>query len=144
MRAYLIVLASAGLCGCGDVSANMDMTAGVSDLAMTTSSADMAKGSDGGSGGPSLVVNNTFDWCSVTVTIGSGTPTTFSTASMTFSAPAGTTINLKADPVPNSNFKPVKWTGVTSSNGDTATYTMTGAASQTVTACCALADGTGC
>jgi hypothetical protein len=143
MRAYVLVLLSAGLCGCGDTSSGMDMAANI-DMAQGATAIDMAKGSDGGGGGPSLVVNNTLDWCQVTVTIGSGAPATFTSASMSFSAPAGTTINLNAIPVPGSNFKPVKWTGVTTMNGAMATYTMTGAASQSITACCALADGSGC
>lgn len=96
---------------------------------------------DMGGGGPMLTVNNTLSWCTVTVTI-NGMPTSFGGASMGFPAAAGTTVMLQADPKPT--FKPVVWTGVTTMNGDMATYTMTAAAQQTVTACCPLSDGTGC
>ncbi len=91
---------------------------------------------------PTLTVNNTLSWGTVTVTVGSGAPVTFTDATKTFMAASGTTVTLKADPL--ATFKPVKWTGVTTMSGDMATYMVTSAAAQSVTACCALMDGTGC
>jgi hypothetical protein len=46
--------------------------------------------------------------------------------------------------VPNPSFLPVKWTGVTTMNGANATYVMTSAAMQSLTACCPLSNGSGC
>jgi hypothetical protein len=91
---------------------------------------------------PMLTVDNTFSWCDVTVTVGNGAPMTFSNASQTYSAPAGTTISLSATPHPG--FIQVKWTNTTTMNGSMATYVMTNAPNQTVTACCPFSDGTGC
>jgi hypothetical protein len=117
MRNYLFIsVLCAGLAGCGN--------------------GNMAGGT------PTLTVNNTSSWCNLTVTI-NGMATTFGNiSSLGFPAAAGTTVMLQADPKPS--FLTVKWTGVTTMNGDRATYDMTNAASQTVTACCALGDGTGC
>jgi hypothetical protein len=90
---------------------------------------------------PLLTVNNTFAWCTVTVTI-NGVPTTFGGASMVFPVNSGITVGLSAMPKPN--FLPVKWTGVTTMNGPSATYDTTVAPAQMVTACCALGNGGGC
>jgi hypothetical protein len=117
------------------------MPATMQDLAMAGGKMDMAKASDGGAL-ETLTVNNTLSWCKVGVTVGSGTPMTFTSASMSFMAGAGTTVNLQADPLPG--FIAVKWTGVSTMNGNKATYVMTGAATQSVTACCPHTDGTGC
>jgi hypothetical protein len=133
MLAALCVLTIAS---CDDDSGSgtmMDLSAISHDLAMSANG-DMSMT-------PTLTVNNTFSWCTVTVTVGSGTPATFTAASMSFKAAAGTVVTLKADPL--ATFMPVKWTGVTSST-DTATYTMTSAATQMVTACCAESNGMGC
>jgi hypothetical protein len=91
---------------------------------------------------PTLTVNNTDGWCTVTVTVGSGTPMMFSTATDTVMAAAGTTITLSA--TPNPGFTTVKWTGVTTMSGPNATYVMTSAAAQSITACCPFTNGTGC
>jgi hypothetical protein len=116
--------------GCGDStpSNNPDLSQNTADLAMAAT--------------PSLTVNNTLAWCTVTVNTGSGTPTTFSSANHVFQVASGTTVMLHA--VPNPTFKPVVWTGVTTMTGADATYVVTGAATQMVTACCPLADGSGC
>lgn len=156
MRNYLFLsLLCAGLAGCGDSTTTdgattMDMAKAMAqpDLTMNANQPDLAMMSTADLAGldltttPMLTVNNTISWCTVIVTI-NGTPTTFGTSSMTFTAAANSTVMLQADPKPN--FFPVKWTGVTSMNGDMATYTMTNAASQMVTACCPLdANGGGC
>ncbi|HEY2743378.1 MAG TPA: hypothetical protein VGL86_02090 [Polyangia bacterium] len=146
MRIGLVALVCVGVFGCGnssessDMAAPIDLAAHVADLAMTTTPPDLVQLGDGG--GPTLVVFNTINWCTVTVTIGSGAPTTFTDAMKSFMAADGTTITLQADPIPT--FKPVKWTGVTTMNGDMATYIMTGAAMQSLTACCAEPNGSGC
>ena len=93
-------------------------------------------------GAPTLTVNNTLSWCTVTVTIPNQTAVTFSNNNHAFMAPSGTTVMLHA--VPNPTFQPVKWTGVTTMNGADATYVMTAAGMQMVTACCPLSNGTGC
>ena len=118
--------------GCGDST-----PAANPDLSTAGNNADMAMAAT-----PALTVNNTLAWCTVTVNTGSGTPTTFSSASHVFQVASGTTVMLHA--VPNPTFKPVVWTGVTTMNGADATYVMTGAATQMVTACCPLSDGSGC
>jgi hypothetical protein len=138
MRIVLLSALTLALAACSDTSAPGDMSTSV-DMAVNM---DLSHVAVGDAGGASLVVNNTLDWCTVTVTVGSGTPTTFTSASMTFNAAAGTTVTIKADPL--ATFMPVKWTGVTTMSGDTATYVMTSAASQSVTACCAESNGTGC
>jgi hypothetical protein len=110
-----------------------------------TTKTDMATGSGDMSSLPTLTVNNTLSWCTVTVTVGTGSPVSFTDPTKTFIAPSGTLILLKAEPL--ATFKPVKWTGVTTTNadmGDLASYTMTSAAAQSLTACCALSTGTGC
>jgi hypothetical protein len=133
MRASSMLLLCAGLLGCGDVTTLPD----------TGVVADMAMGQDSAPSLATLTVNNTVSWCTVTVTIGSGTPTMFTDASQMFMAASGTTINLQADPKPG--FFAVKWSGVTTMSGDKATYVMTGAAGQSVTACCPTsAAGGGC
>jgi hypothetical protein len=144
MRASLMMLLCAGVLGCGDTSGNTDMMAIQQDLSMPTGgSKDMAMKVDSGGGGlETLTVNNTLSWCTVIVTIGNGTPTTFTDASKMFMAAAGTTVNLQADPLPG--FIAVKWTGVSTMNGDKATYVVTGSATQSVTACCPHTNGTGC
>ncbi len=121
------------------MTAPMDLAVHVADLAVAKS-ADMVQVGDGGTE-PLLVVNNTSFWCTVTVTIG-GVPTVFSSSGMSFMVPEGTTVQLQADP--NMTFMPVKWTGVTTMNGDMATYLMTASPTQSVTACCAESNGTGC
>ena len=95
-----------------------------------------------GGGGPVLTVNNTSQWCTVKVTVGNGAPVTFTATTMDFNAASGTTVTLNAVPIPP--FLAAKWTGVTTMNGPDATYVMTGAATQSVTACCPLPNGTGC
>jgi hypothetical protein len=131
------------LAACDSSSSNETM-----DLSMTTKDMSMPTGdlstppSGDMTAEPTLTVNNTLDWCTVTVTIGAGAPTMFSGASQQFMAAAGTTVTLHA--VPNPGFKPVKWTGTTTMNGADATYVMTSADMQSVTACCALSDGSGC
>jgi hypothetical protein len=137
MRLIFATLCLVTIASCDDDSGNntmMDMSAIMHDLSMSASG-DMVMT-------PSLTVDNTLSWCTVTVTIGSGTPATFTSSTMSFKAAAGTVVNLKADPL--ATFMPVKWTGVTTMSGDMATYTMTSAATQTVTACCAEMNGTGC
>lgn len=91
---------------------------------------------------PTLTVNNTLSWCDVTVTVGSAAAVTFANASHAFSAAAATSVTLHATPHPT--FLAVVWTGATTMTGADATYTMTSAATQTVTACCPLSNGTGC
>lgn len=115
----------------------------MNDLAMAAMP-DLSKAGnvDMQSAGPELTVNNTISWCTVSVTVPPAALVMFGSASMTFNAPAGTTITLHADAKPG--FKDVKWTGVTTMNGKDATYVMTSAATQSVTACCALSDGSGC
>jgi hypothetical protein len=86
-----------------------------------------------------LTVYNTVHWCDVTVTI-NGHATEFSTQdSMTFMATATTTVMLKA--TPNPGYFAVKWTGVSTMSGSMATYVMTSAANQSVTACCPTSAG---
>lgn len=136
MRASLLLVCAAVL-GCGDTTSTPDMPAAVQDMATTPS-----KGDGGGGGQASLTVNNTLSWCTVIVTI-NGTPTTFTDATKSFTAAAGTTVSLQADPLPG--FFAVKWTGVATMTGNKATYVMSGAASQSVTACCPTsAAGAGC
>jgi hypothetical protein len=150
MRLGLAALLCCGAISCSDSSnggdmAEMDLAAHVADLAVPPTPADMVHlGGGGGDGGnePTLLVLNTIEWCTVIVTVGNGTPTTFMSGSDTFTAPAGTIISLQADPI--AMFKPVKWTGVTTMNGDMATYVMTTDLMQSVTACCAEPDGSGC
>jgi hypothetical protein len=134
MRASLMLLLCAGALGCGDTTSGGDMAVVMQDLAMKIDSATAQ---------PTLTVNNTLSWCTVTVTIGSGSPTMFTDASRTFMAASGTTVNLQADPLPG--FFAVKWTGTTTMNGDKATYVMSSSATQAVTACCPTsAAGSGC
>lgn len=146
MRACLMLLVCAGALGCGSSVSTPDIAPPTpADFAMPVSGpVDMAKMKMGSDGGmlDTLTVNNTLSWCTVTVTIGSGTPTSFTDAARNFMAAAGTTINLQADPVPG--FIAVKWTGVTTMSGDKATYVMTAAPTQMVTACCPHTNGTGC
>jgi hypothetical protein len=112
------------------------------DLA-TASIPDLSKSNnDLLAAGPQLTVNNTISWCTVTVTVPPAAAVMFGSSSMTFSAASGTTITLHAEPKPG--FMPVKWTGTTTMTGADATYVMTNASSQTVTACCATSTGTGC
>jgi hypothetical protein len=132
MRLTLMALLIAS---CGDSTPNNsqpDLSA-LADLA--TSNGDMVML-------PTLTVDNTLAWCTVTVTLPGQTAVTFSGASMSFMAASGATVMLHA--VPNPTFMPVKWTGTTTMAGADATYVMTGAAAQSVTACCALSTGTGC
>jgi hypothetical protein len=158
MRTHLfLTLLCAGLAGCGDSTTtdgavvhdmkmptqpDLTMMQGQPDLVMMNNAdmtgivEDMA-----GASNPMLTVKNTLSWCKVIVTI-NGNATTFQTSSMTFTPAANTTVMLQADPLPT--FLPVKWTGVTTMNGDMATYDVTAAPSQTVTACCPLSDGSGC
>jgi hypothetical protein len=152
--------------GCRTMSLMPDMTsANGTDMAMANAQGDMAMGPSQGSSdmakakgktgdmaspadmakqdasGPqlyTLTVNNTSFWCDVTVTI-NGTPTEFTDLSKMFMAAASTTVMLKA--VPNGSFKPVKWTGVTTMSGNTATYVMTTAANQSIIACCDVMTG---
>jgi hypothetical protein len=149
----LLVLAA----GCGSSTSMPDMAAGASDMAMKMGAGDMAMqaGSgdmamQAGSGDMAmsgtlypLTVNNTYAWCDVIVTI-NGKATEFSmTGSMSFMAAAGTTVMLSA--TPNPTYFAVKWTGVTTMSGSMATYVMTTAANQSVTACCPTsAAGAGC
>ena len=114
----LVIVATA--CGGGGTASNTDMSSATQ----------------------TLTVDNTLSWCSVTVTVGNASPVTFTNASHAFQAAAGTTVNLTATPLPS--FLPVKWTGTTTMNGSSATYVMTSAASQTVTACCPESNGSGC
>jgi hypothetical protein len=138
-----MILVCAGALGCNSSSSSPDGQTPVQDLAnMMGGTVDMTKKAADGGMLEVLTVNNTLKWCTVTVTIGNGTPTTFTDASRNFSAAAGTTINLQADPLPT--FIAVKWTGVTTMSGDKATYVMTSMATQMVTACCAHSNGTGC
>jgi|SRR6516165_919271 hypothetical protein len=95
-----------------------------------------------GSSQPTLTVKNTLGWCKVSVTVGTATPVVFDGASQAFNAASGTTVKLHADP--HAGFIQVKWTGVTTMNAADATYTMTSAAAQMVTACCPFPDGSGC
>jgi hypothetical protein len=116
----------------------------VNDLAMAAMP-DLSKAAgnmDMQSAGPELTVNNTISWCTVTVTVPPAAAVMFGSSSMTFNAASGTTIALHAEPKPS--FLAVKWTGVTTMNGADATYVMTSAATQSVTACCPLSNGTGC
>src|SRR5260370_41984907 len=133
MRASLMLLLCAGALGCGDTTGTVDMQM-VQDLSGNNGGQiDVAKNDGGGGGGlETLTVNNTLMWCTVTVTIGNGTPSMFTSASKTFMASAGTTVNLQADPLPG--FFAVKWTGVTTMNGDKATYVLSNSATQSVTA----------
>jgi len=134
-----------------DMSARTDMTmndlAVPPDLSSDFAMADLTPFPDDGpqpdmAKQPQLTVNNTIAWCTVTVTI-SGTPTTFGTTFQNFNVPAGTTVTLHA--VPKPTFFPVIWSGVTTMSGADATYIMTSAATQSVTACCPLdSSGTGC
>jgi hypothetical protein len=141
MRASLLLLLCTSAFGCGDVTTTPDMPAAMQDLSMAVTM-DMAKASEGGAL-ETLTVNNTLSWCTVIVTVGNGTPATFTSASMSFMAGAGTMVSLQADPRPG--FFPVKWTGVSTMTGNKATYVMTGAATQAVTACCPTsAAGGGC
>jgi hypothetical protein len=145
MRLAFVALLGLVAIGCGNSSETNDMMAAM-DLAvhvpadLSVKPADMVQIGDGGAQ-PLLVVNNTIAWCTVIVTI-NGVPTTFSSGSMSFMAPAGTTVGLQADP--NPTFMPVKWTGVTTMNGDMATYLMTSTPTQSITACCAESNGSGC
>ncbi len=160
MNNYLLLtLLCAGLAGCGDstttdgaVVHDMKMPMPQPDLTMMQAQPDLVMMATAdmtgelppdmtGAANPMLTVNNTLSWCNVTVTIG-GNPTTFGTGSMVFTPSANTTVMLKADPKPT--FLQVKWTGVTTMNGDMATYDVTAAPSQMVTACCPLGDGSGC
>ena len=139
----LALLVSLFAVGCTDTTstAQPDLTsAPIADLA--SSGQDLAAAPDLAPSGPTLTVNNTFGWCTVTVTVGSAAPVMFATASKAFSAASGTTVTLSA--TPNPTFKPVVWTGTTTMSGTSATYLMTGAATQTVTACCPTMAGTGC
>ncbi len=132
MKTILRVLASISLlaaASCGSSS--------TSDVDAGGSTPDVALGAQ-----PVLTVDNTLSWCTVVVTVGTSAPVTFSGASMTFDVTAGTTVNLSA--TPNPSFMPVQWTGTTTESGATATYVVGTAASQSVTACCALSDGSGC
>jgi hypothetical protein len=139
----LALLVGTALCACGgggktpveDMAAKMDFS-------MTTLP-DLTSNNDDLLTEPSLTVDNTLDWCTVTVMVGNATPVMFSGPSMAFSAPAGTTITLSA--TPNPNFYPVVWTGVTTMNGANATYLMTSATTQSLTACCPTSStGAGC
>ena len=114
------------LIGCGDTTTQPPQP--TPDMAMATL--------------PNQTVNNTLAWCTVTVTVPGSQPVMFSSSSHVFDVASGTTVMLHA--VPNPSFKPVKWTGVTTMNGADATYDLTAAAMQTVTACCPLSDGSGC
>jgi hypothetical protein len=130
---------------------DMAMTVGAQDMAMATESdmsgtidkgdmagkvehRDMTRTMDLEHALETLTVNNQAQWCTVTVTVPGSSPVSFTGASMPFMAAAGATINLQADPLPG--YQPVQWTGVTTMNGDKATYVMTGSASQSVTAYC--------
>lgn len=104
---------------------------------------DLATASPDSASQPTLTINNTSGWCTVTVTVGNGAPNMFSTATPDIvMAPAGTTVTLNA--TPHAGFTTVKWTGVTTMSGADATYVMTSGATQTVTACCPFTNGTGC
>jgi hypothetical protein len=106
------------------------------DLSVVSSQADLANGQ------PTLTVNNTLRWCTVTVTVGAAAPVMFATESKDFQAAAGTVVMLSA--TPNPGFTQVKWTGVTTMSGASATYLMTSGATQMITACCPFTNGTGC
>lgn len=112
----------------------------MSSCGSSSSPADAAK--DSPPGLPKLTVNNTLSWCDVTVTVGTATAVMFANATHDFNGAASTSITLHATPHPT--FLAVVWTGVTTMNGADATYVMTAAATQTVTACCPLSNGTGC
>ena len=114
------------------------------DFTMPSTPADLTMNNeDLGPTEPVLTVINTQDWCTVTVSVGGATPVMFSGASMAFPAASGTTITLSA--TPNPMFYPVIWTGTTTMSGANATYLMTSAASQSLTACCpTTSSGGGC
>jgi hypothetical protein len=114
----------------------------IAGLFLAASCGSSSKTPDAATALPNLTVNNTLAWCDVTVTVGSAAPVTFGTASKSFPAAASTTVTLHATPHPT--FLPVVWTGVTTMNGADATYVMTATATQSVTACCPLSDGSGC
>jgi hypothetical protein len=131
MRLQLIAFCAL-FAACGD-----NTPASQPDLSTPASIGDLAMAST-----PMLTVNNTLGWCTVTVTVGNDAPVMFSSATHTFTGMSGTMVQLHA--VPNPGFIQVKWTGVTTMNGADATYTMTGAGTQSVTACCPFPDGSGC
>ena len=140
MRATLgliVVSLFAVSCDSNEPSTAMDLSA-VQDMAvkgdLTSNNGDMVSL-------PTLTVNNTDGWCTVTVTVGSAQAVTFADPSKAFQAAAGTVITLSASP--NAGFTTVKWTGTTS-NMPSTTYDMTSAAMQSVTACCPFTNGTGC
>ena len=115
----------------------------VTAFAAAVAGCDLAKPLDFSTPSNTLTVNNTLAWCDVTVTI-NGHATEFkSQSSMSFKATATTTVMLMA--TPNPGFFAVKWTGVTTMSGSSATYVMTTAFTQSVTACCPTSSsGSGC
>jgi hypothetical protein len=161
MRKALVVLCVLAACGDDqstndmlppDMSAHVDMTppfdlSVIADLSSDFAVADLIPFPDDGphpdmAQQPLLTVNNTIAWCTVTVTIG-GVATSFGTDFQTFNVPSGTTVTLHA--VPKPTFFPVIWTGVSTQSGSNATYIMTSAPSQSVTACCPEnSSGLGC
>jgi hypothetical protein len=139
MRLALLASLFALGCGGGGGSTPAPDLSVAPDLA---SNHDLAGNADLTPGLPTLTVDNTSAWCDVTVTVGNDAPVLFATTSKAFTAAAGTAVTLKATPHPG--FIQVVWTGTKTMNGDSATYTMSADAVQTVTACCPFANGTGC
>jgi len=94
-----------------------------------------------------LTINNYLAWCDVTAKVGATTVAslTGSTTSATISPqqPAGTTVALTA--TPHTGFTTAHWQGTTTNdtNGH-ATYVMSTGSSQSLSACCPFADGSGC
>jgi hypothetical protein len=106
----------------------------------------------GGSQPPSantfgLTINNFDAWCDVTAKVGGVTVAslTGSTQSAAISPDqaAGATVALTASP--HGGFTTARWQGATTSDtSGNATYVMTSASGQAVTACCPFTNGTGC
>jgi hypothetical protein len=129
--------------GAADLATPLDMPESTTDDMSMKAMADLAALPDLRQVLYPLTVNNTLAWCDVTVTI-NGHATEFKTqSSMTFMAADTTTVMLSA--VPNPGFFAVKWTGVTTMSGSSATYKMTTGNGQSVTACCpTTSGGSGC
>jgi hypothetical protein len=138
MRITPVIALALSFAGCGGTNNQCQGAQCIADMAQQQTG-DMAMPS-----GPKLTVNNTLAWCDVTVTVGSAAPDEFTTSGKTYAAASGTTVAIHAVPIPP--FGPVRWYNVTTMSGADATYVMTNAASQSVTACCpdsALPNG-GC
>ncbi len=90
-----------------------------------------------------LTIYNTGARCTVTIgASGVGSSVLTSDDEVLLPLPVGTVVGLSA--LPNSGAGAVQWSGATTTDGASASYILTDAVGQSVTACCPMAGGGGC